>query len=244
MNNEQSTLHFWFLPLIGMLLVTVSLTANIFAPRLLLAHFTFFDLLLPGGIIAFPATFAILDIITEHYGYKRASSLIKFNLICQCVFSLLITLILKLNSHVSAQYEIAFHTVLGTSISIFVASLFASLIADLVNCKILATWKIYLNGKHLWLRAIGSTAVGELVFSCIWVLIFFHSSLSNQSIVWLIFSQYLVKVLYEIICVPFTYLSVYLLGKYEGVTRIRYLNFDPSIHNFLNNETLLSEKLE
>jgi uncharacterized integral membrane protein (TIGR00697 family) len=242
--SNQDKENFWYIPLIGMLLVTVSLTANIFAARLLMTHFVFFDLLLPGGIIAFPATFAILDVVTEHYGYKRASSLIKFNLICQCVFSLLVTLILKLHPHISQQYEIAFHTVLGTSISIFFASLFASLIAETVNCKILATWRAYVDGRHLWLRAVGSTAVGELVFSCIWVLIFFYSNLSAQKMVWLIFSQYLVKVLYEVVCVPFTYIAVYLLKKHENVKRVRYVNFNPSLGGVLNSDALSYESHE
>ncbi|UTH74159.1 queuosine precursor transporter [Chromobacterium sp. IIBBL 290-4] len=224
MESQQSPKYYAF---IGMLLVTLNTTSNIMAGRIIPAEVFGLNIILPGGIIAFPATFFLLDIVTEFYGYKNAKRLIWFNLICQGTFALLITLILSFKTSITPEKDAAFQSSLGTSLLIFVAFFSASLVADTFNCKLMAKWKTYTNGKHLWVRAFGSTALGELLFSVVWVSIYFFGTLPSSQMMTIILSQYVIKLLYEAFCLPLTYLAVYLLKKHETYQPIRYENFNP-----------------
>lgn len=214
---------------LGMLLVTLNTTSNIMAGRIIPIDLLGLNLILPGGIIAFPATFFLLDIVTEYYGYKNARRLVFLNLMCQGIFSLLITLILSFNTNISPEKEAAFQSVLNTSLLIFIAFFCASLVADIFNCKLMAKWKLYTNGKHLWIRAFGTTAIGELLFSVVWVAIFFAGTLPSSEMISIISSQYAIKLMYEVLCLPLTYLAVFLLRKHETYKPLRYENFNPQV---------------
>ena len=85
---------------------------------------------------------------------------------------------------------------------------------------------IFFNDELLWFRCILSTALGELVFSIIWSVIFFRGKLSQDMISSIVVNQYIFKVIFEIITLPITYLIVYFLNKFELKTKIKY-NFTP-----------------
>lgn len=93
------------------------------------------------------------------------------------------------------------------------------------------TPEIFFNfqGKHLWLRCIGATSIGELVYSSIFDGIFFAHSLSMTKIMDIIINNYSFKFMFEVFTLPITYMLVNILDKCECKTTIKYINFEPNI---------------
>lgn len=89
------------------------------------------------------------------------------------------------------------------------------------------------KGKHLWLRCLVATTLGEIVFSLVSTPVLFYDILSINNIGVLIFHNYSFKLVFELITLPFIYIMVYLLNKYENNNYIGYINFEP-IHKQIN----------
>ncbi len=223
MEIQQTANDFKFYTLFGMLLVTSKLCAMLFAQRLIL----FYGVILPGGIVPFCITFMILDIVTNNYGFRNARKIIFFNLACEASMALIIQLTLTITPSSIFHYEQSYQKLMTPFITLFTASLTATVVAYLLNCYVFSKLYYSFKGKHLWLRCILATALGELIFSIIWTTIFFWKQIGLYSINILVINQYLFKVLFEIITLPITYLIVYLLNKYELHVDIEYKNFKP-----------------
>ena len=127
--------------------------------------------------------------------------------------------------------------VLGSIFRLTISMVLAIVISDYVNCYVLDKLKHYTQGKYLWMRLIGSTALGELVTSLIWVFSFYAGTMHHPNLVRFIFSQYIIKILFEIVFIPPTYLIVNFLKKHEVVdsNKKRYADFDPyTLEKFAN----------
>jgi hypothetical protein len=85
-----------------------------------------------------------------------------------------------------------------------------------------------MNGKHLWMRTIGSTVVGEGVDSVIFAVIAFYGTIPLAALITVIWSGYLFKVAYETVVTPVTYLIINRLKKAEGIDVYdRGINYNP-----------------
>lgn len=222
-----------YFPLLGMLILTAQLAASVLGPRTILIG----PFLLPGGIWSFPLTFFLWDIVTEVYGFQRAKQLIWYYLFAQIVFALLVDFGLQMPPASSVPHPQFYTMVLGNIFKLTMSMVIAIIAGDFANCYVLDQMKIYTHGKYLWMRLIGATAVGEFVTSILWVIMFYTGTNTHPNLIWLISSQYVIKILIEIVLVPVTYLIVKFLKKNEVVDRNRrYMNFDP--HTF---ETIRTE---
>ena len=113
---------------------------------------------------------------------------------------------------------------------IVLASLVAYFFGEFSNSFILAKMKILTNGKWLWTRTIGSTLVGELVDSTLFILIAFAGILPNSLLLTLIISNYIFKTGIEILFTPATYKVVKFLKTKEGEDYYdRDTNFNPFV---------------
>ena len=225
--------HLKYFPLFAVLVITAQLAANILGPRTIIIG----PFLLPGGIWSFPLTFFLWDIVTEVYGFKRAKQLILYYLIGQIFFALLINFGLRMQVASSVLHPEYYSDVLGSIFRLTISMVLAIVISDYVNCYVLDKLKHYTQGKYLWMRLIGSTALGELVTSLIWVFSFYAGTMHHPNLVRFIFSQYIIKILFEIVFIPPTYLIVNFLKKHEVVdsNKKRYADFDPyTLEKFAN----------
>lgn len=230
--NEKTQLK--YLPFLAMLVITAQLAANILGPRTILVG----PLVLPGGIWSFPLTFFLWDIITEVYGFKRARQLILFYIVTQIFFAMLIDFGLRMQAAPSVLHPEYYRDVLDNVFRITLSMVFAIVCGDFVNCYILDRLKRYTQGKYLWMRLIGATALGELATSLIWVFFFYLGKQHHPDFFKLIFSQYIIKILFEIAFVPPTYMIVNFLknNEYFDFSK-RYANFDPiTLEKFASNE--------
>ncbi|OGT42075.1 MAG: hypothetical protein A3F42_07395 [Gammaproteobacteria bacterium RIFCSPHIGHO2_12_FULL_37_34] len=228
--KEKTYLKYY--SLFAILLITAQLAANVLGPRTIVLG----PFLLPGGIWSFPLTFFLWDIVTEVYGFQRARQLILYYLIGEIFFAVLIDFGLRMQAASTVQHPQYYADVLGSVFRLSMSMVIAVILGDYVNCYVLDRLKTYTQGKYLWMRLIGSTALGELVTSLIWVVSFYFGKAHHPDVLRLIFSQYIIKVLFEVAFVPATYIIINFLKNNEVMdSNKRYTNFDPyTLERFAN----------
>jgi queuosine precursor transporter len=193
--------------------VVVLLISNLVAPKICqIGPFT-----LSGAQLLFPLTYIFGDIFTEVYGYAGSRRAIWHGFLAQTLLTVLAMTIVTLPPAPGWENQQAFETVFGFLPRLVVASLIAYWCGEFANSFVMAKMKIITKGKMLWARTIGSTAVGQLVDTVIVMIIGFGGTMSWDLIFSLIWSGYVVKVLYEAAATPVTYLVVNALKKAEGV---------------------------
>ena len=186
---------------IATLFVTVLLISNITSNKIVsLGWFTF-----DGGTLIFPLSYIFGDILTEVYGYSRSRKVIWLGFFCAFLMAVTFSLVGALPPAADWKYQAAYNQILGATPRIVAASLIAYWVGEFSNSFILAKLKILTRGKWLWTRTIGSTLVGQVSDTAIFILIAFFGIVPN-SVIWaLIVSNYLFKCGIEILFTPVTY---------------------------------------
>ena len=96
-----------------------------------------------------------------------------------------------------------------------IASFSAFLIGELSNSITLSRLKLVTNGRHLWIRTIGSTIVGQGIDSTIFIIIAFMNTIPGNEVLKMILTQWTVKVIYETVATPITYAIITSLKHHE-----------------------------
>ncbi|NRD23342.1 queuosine precursor transporter [Winogradskyella litoriviva] len=167
------------------------------------------------GILPYPITFLITDLISEIYGKKRANDIVVVGIFAS-LFSLLIIYIASNAPATDWSYvdNTMFNTVFGnTSLAVF-ASMLTYLFAQFVDIQIYHFWKRLTNGKHLWLRNNFSTWFSQFVdtFTIVTLLCSF-GIIDWANFKGLLISGFLFKVIVALLDTPFLYLGVFLFRK-------------------------------
>jgi len=209
---------------IASLFVTCLITANIIAVKLISP----FGFLVPAGIIIFPLSYLFGDVLTEVYGYGAARRVIWLGFAC----NLLAVIAIYLGGLAPAapfwKQQAAYDAILGFTPRLLLASFIAYLVGEFTNSFVLAKLKIATRGRWLWTRTIGSTLVGEGIDTLIFISIAFWGVYPLQVLLTLILTQWIFKVLYEVVATPFTYLVVGFLKRREELDTYDYhTNFSP-----------------
>lgn len=167
------------------------------------------------GLLPYPLTFLITDLISEIYGKKRANQVVVVGIFAS-IFSLLIILVSDSvpaipNSPIDDEL---FKKVFGNSAIAVFASMSAYLFAQFIDIQIYHFWKRLTKGKHLWLRNNFSTWFSQFVdtFSIVFLLCVFDV-LPWSSFKGLLISGFLFKVIVAALDTPLLYLGVYLFRK-------------------------------
>ena len=213
--------------------ITCLITANIIAVKLI----NIAGLVLPAGTIIFPLSYIFGDVLTEVYGYARARQVIWIGFLCNLLEVGAIWLSIQLPAAPqwtggvfkdAESFQMAYQTVLGFTPRILISSLIAYLIGEFLNSFILAKLKIATGGRHLWLRTIGSTLVGQLADSAVFFSLAFYGILPGSALRQLILTQWLLKSAYESLVTPVTYAVVNFLKRTEKEDYFdRGTNFNP-----------------
>lgn len=167
------------------------------------------------GILPYPITFLITDLISEIYGKKKANQVVVTGIFAS-LFSLGIILIADAVPAIenSPINDSLFTKVFGQSVIAVFSSMMAYLLAQLIDIQIYHFWKRLTKGRHLWLRNNFSTWFSQFVdtFSIVGLLCLFEV-LPWQSFYGLLISGFLFKVIVAAIDTPFLYLGVWLFRK-------------------------------
>jgi queuosine precursor transporter len=192
--------------------VTALVVSNIIAVKLVEVSGRVF----PAGLVIFPLSYVLGDVLTEVYGIRAARRVIWLGFAC----NLLALGAIQAAIHLPAadlwtENQSAYEDILGTTWRLFVASLAAYLVGEFANAYVLAYLKGATHGRFLWVRTIGSTIVGEGLDSLIFITIAFAgtgASLANP-----IVTTWLIKVGWETLATPLTYTLVGYLKRTEGI---------------------------
>ena len=187
-----------------------------------------------GGTLLFPLSYIFGDILTEVYGYKRSRRVIWTGFFCLALSAGVFALIRLLPGESTWQGyagDAAYAAILGgmSSGGIVFGSLAGFWSGEFTNSFTLAKMKVWTNGRHLWARTIGSTLVGELVDSAVFVTVACLFGVFPWSLfLTLVLTNYLFKCAVEAAMTPVTYALVNRLKKSEGEDFYdRETNFNP-----------------
>ncbi len=204
--------NYKYLGTIGIFFVAVLLISNVASSKIVdFGKFTF-----DGGTLLFPLSYIFGDVLTEVYGYKKTRSVIWLGFFMALLMSVVFIVVGKLPAAADWNNQAAYDAILGLTPRIVLASLAAFTLGEFSNSYILAKMKILTRGKYLWTRTIGSTVVGELIDSAVFILIAFWGVLPGSLLLTLIVSNYVFKTLVEVVFTPVTYKVVSFLKKKEG----------------------------
>ena len=224
--------HRW-LPAITAVFVTSLVVSNIIAVKLISVG-PFF---LPAAILIFPVSYIFGDILTEVYGYAQARRVIWIGFGCNlmAVFIFWFSIVLPAAPfwrtgvyESAAASQQAYQAIFGATPRILAASFLAYLVGEFLNSFVLAKMKITTRGRHLWMRTIGSTVVGQLADSGVFIFLAFYGAVPLDALVKMAGGQWLMKSVYEALITPLTYLAVKFLKHAEREDFYdRETNFNP-----------------
>ena len=204
--------NYKYLGTISVFFVSVLLISNVASTKIVDLKWFVFD----GGTLLFPLSYIFGDILTEVYGYKNSRSVIWMGFFMALLMSVIFIIVGKLPSASGWNNQAAYDAILGLTPRIVCASLIAYFFGEFSNSFILAKMKILTKGKWLWTRTIGSTVVGELVDSALFIMIAFFGILPGSLLLTLIISNYLFKTAVEILFTPITYKVIKFLKTKES----------------------------
>ena len=183
-----------------------------------------------AGVLFFPISYFFGDILTEVYGYKRSRRVIWAGFGAMVFASLMSFIVTSLPAArtMSPEQQSAVTMMFGQTWRIVLASLSAFWLGEFANSFVLAKLKIFTDGKYLWTRTIGSTAVGEAVDSLIFYPLAFLGTWSTEQVISVMIGNYFIKVLWEVLATPLTYKVVAFLKRVEHEDYYdRETNFNP-----------------
>jgi len=189
------------------------LISNILATKILLIG----PWAAPAGVLIFPIAYILNDVITEVWGFGKARLIIWTGFAVNILAVLFFTAGIVIPGAPFWQNQEAFATVLGNTPRIVVASLSAYLIGSFLNAFVMSRMKVATKGKGFGLRAILSTLVGESADSIIFVSIAFAGIFPIGVLLTMIFTQAVLKTVYEILILPITMGVVGFVKRIEGV---------------------------
>ncbi len=190
------------------------------------------------GIIPFPVTFLLTDVVNDFYGRRGA----RFLTLLGFGMAVLAWTILQLGNlipaHESTYFtQVEFNKIFGGSAQLFVASMIAFLLGQFLDIQVFQFWKALTQSKHLWLRATGSTILSQVVDTVVINVVFWSWSAagdpnsflgkmsSGDRWSWItakIIREYMIKLVVAILLTP----AVYAIHGFV----VRYLKIEPEAH--------------
>lgn len=161
----------------------------------------------PAGILLFPLTFIMIDTINEVFGYRFARRL--------CITAAFVMVIASAGTAITANYlglKGAYLEVFGKLPKLYLINAACILVADQLNNKVFSLLKVQLTGAHLWLRCLVSTVVGQVMYTVIWITLFFGSDV-NAGLIQKIIDNYGFKIGYAACLIPVTYTLVFVIRR-------------------------------
>lgn len=210
--NHSRRTDFKYYDLIMAAFVTVLLCANLIGVTKVT---TFWGVTFGTGIFFFPLSYIFGDILTEVYGYARSRKVVWAGFASLTFASLMAWFVVHAPPAPHWPDQLYVEKIFGSTWRIVFASLFGFFAGEFVNSFILAKMKLMTKGKHLWMRTIGSTIVGEGVDSLLFYPLAFLGSWETELVVQVMLTNYVIKVAWEILMTPVTYKVVSFLKRVE-----------------------------
>ena len=165
------------------------------------------------GIIAYPVTFIVTDLISELYGPRRANQVVLAGFFASVFTVILVYVAMAVpTADISPLDNATFEKVFGLSGPAFFGSMLAYLTAQFIDIRIFHFWKRLTEGKYLWLRNNASTMCSQLVDTSVILLILCSAGvLPWESFYSLLWMGWMFKVFVALIDTPIIYFCLWLL---------------------------------
>jgi queuosine precursor transporter len=170
-----------------------------------------------AGILFFPLGYVLGDVLTEVYGFARARRVVWVGFAASVFAAGMAFVVVSLPPSPEWAGQSALAEVFGQVPRIFLASILAFWAGEMANAFVLARMKVLTGGKHLWTRTIGSTVVGQGVDSLIFYPLAFLGVWETSLVFTVLVTNYLLKVLWEVVLTPVTYKVVAWFKHAEGL---------------------------
>jgi len=183
-----------------------------------------------AGILFFPISYVLGDVLTEVYGYARARRCIWAGFAAVLFMAFMAWVVVALPPAPGWTNQPAYEAVFGQVPRIVFASVCAFWAGEFVNAFVLARMKIWTDGRHLWSRTVGSTVFGQGVDSLIFYPLAFWDAggWTHALVLTVMMTNWAMKVGWEVLLTPVTYAVVGFLKRVEGVDVFdRDTNFSP-----------------
>lgn len=219
--KKSNKFHVLYQVLVASFCVIV-VTSNILSAKMV--ALPFLALSIPAGLVTYPLTFLLSDLVTEIFGAKRAKLMVYIALAMSLLSFGMIQIALILPES-SLGEEKAFQIILGLSGLRIFSSLTSYIISQLVDIQLYAAIKRMTGPKFLWLRNNASTCISQMVDTVLIDLIFLWWGLemSMQEVIPIMVFSYLYKAFFSVACTPFFYFLVFLIkGKWHTRKQLAY----------------------
>jgi queuosine precursor transporter len=171
---------------------------------------------LTGGLIVFPVSYIINDVVCEVWGYNRARLLIWLGFAMNFFFVGVGALCDALPPAPYWTHEDGFHAIFGLAPRVAAASFVAFIVGSFANAYVMSVMKVRDGGRRFSLRAIVSSVVGETCDSIIFFPLALGGVVPLEELPWLMLWQVVLKTAYEVVVLPVTIRVVKATKKHEG----------------------------
>lgn len=200
-------------------LVTVFVTSLVIANVLATKLFMFGDFILPAGVIAYPITFLMTDVIGEMWGKKVVTKVVWAGFFCSLLAMSLGFIAVMLPAAPFYERQEFFAELFGRVGRITGASLIAYIVSQLNDVWVFHKLKDLTHGKHLWLRNNVGTISSQLFDTILFITIAFYGIMPTSVLFSMIMSQWLIKILIALFDTPFCYWLVAWCRNKNGYTK-------------------------
>jgi uncharacterized integral membrane protein (TIGR00697 family) len=217
--------RFLYLALAGVFISLLVSCNLIFLKFISWEPFGIYTFIISVGLIPYPLTFLVTDLISEIFGEKRANDVVKVGLICAIlVMGLTIIADNAAAIETSVVSDEEFHKVFGLTGVAVSASMIAYLLAQFIDIKLFHFWKRLTKGKHLWLRNNFSTILSQLVDTSTVLLLLCSLGAMDWGVFGTIFiGSFLFKVLIAALDTPLFYFFTFLIKRHFGIKEMEEL---------------------
>ena len=165
------------------------------------------------GAMFYPLTFLITDLITEFYGQERARTCVRLSIVMNVIVALMISIMDALPTTAWSKIDgETFHKVFGFYNVVFMGSILACFISQIVDVSLYAWIRKVTNSKYLWLRSNGSMTISLFIDTCVIISFMSIFGVIPKEEVWaLIVSSYSFKLFFTVCSTPFFYAAVKLI---------------------------------
>jgi queuosine precursor transporter len=213
-----------YLDALTTMFVVILLVSNLVAQKICMIG----PFAVSGAILLFPITYIFGDVFTEVYGFSASRRAIWLGFFGTSLLYLMGAIVIALPGAPEWKNQDAFRIVFGFIPRILAASLIAFWAGEFANSYTMAKLKLLTNGEKLWTRTIGSTVVGQGVDTVLVITLTFAGKYPLGTLVNIIVTGYLVKVGYEVLATPITYLVIGWLKRSEHADAFdRHEDFNP-----------------
>ena len=202
-----------YIILVGIFIASL-VTCNLIANKFVTINLGFKVFIVSAGILPYPLTFLVTDLISEIYGQKKANIVVFSGFVASIFVLSFLWLGAQFNSIPNSIIDdFTYNAVFQNAWRLITASMAAYLFAQFIDVRVFHFWKKLTNGKHLWLRNNGSTIASQLIDTTLVISILFVGVWDTDQILSAIIDGWIFKMLMALLDTPIIYAIIYFIKR-------------------------------